>query len=541
MRLSEQLIAKYAKRIFGFAYAKTQNIHNAEDLSQNILLALCDERISEKSIANMDAYVWRVCQYTWSKYLRANKHQWDTSPEEETLYTIESNDDVEEIVINQELFDKLKQEIMYLSRLKREITILYYYDNKKSYEIASMLDIPASTVRWHLSQAKIDLKERIAMTQANGDIYRPIKLCNGRNGWPRNASDPCWLDSDVLIQNLCWICHGKALTIEEMAQTLGVAAVYLEDKLERLLYMDYFRKVGKNRYQTNFFIPDRDYQLYSRSLTLNSHKVLAGIFEEIVEAALPEIKKVIENNYNDNFLRFMLLALGMSQTLHEMDGYVIEKKSLHHGAPYRRDGSKRWAVASVPMTAVLEANPDISRELKDYCLYRTNGISYPQNDQLSAVNYDAGFTPSVYFLSSNDLSALKRIRTILENGITPNDYDKEIIAGLCERGCVSNKGGVLQILVPYLAVHQKTKVDDILRSCYERYFDRERIFKLYEDYIDAMNSKIPSFVDENERRHLLTSFFSFETIFFVLIKSGYLLEPSDTEKRYLCTVVWEKY
>lgn len=378
------------------------------------------------------------------------------------------------------------------------------------------------------------------MTQANGTIYRPIKLCNGRRGWGRNASDPCWLDSDVLIQNICWICHGKALTIEEMAQTLGVAAVYLEDKLERLLYMDYFKKVGKNRYQTNFFIPDGNYQLFSRNLILDSSKALAEIFSKIIEAALPEIKKVIQNEYNANLLRFMLLALAMSQTLHDMDGYVSERKDLHHGAPYRRDGSKRWAVASVPMMNILEANPDIPQELKEYCLFRTNSISYPQNDQLSAVNYDAGFTPSVYFLNSTDLSGLKRIHTILENGLTPNDYDKEIIAGLCERGCVTNKDGVLQILVPYLNVHQKAKADVILKSCYDKYLDREGIFKIYEHYIDTMSKKIPAFVDENERRHFLTSFDSFETIFFVLIKSGYLHEPSDTEKRYLCTVVWEK-
>lgn len=132
MRLSERLIVKYAKRIYGFAYAKTHNIHNAEDLSQNILLALCDERISEKSIENMDAYVWRVCQYTWSKYLRANKPKWDTFPDEAVLYTLESDDNVEETVIYQELFEKLNQEIMYLGRLKREITILFYYDNKKT-------------------------------------------------------------------------------------------------------------------------------------------------------------------------------------------------------------------------------------------------------------------------------------------------------------------------------------------------------------------------------------------------------------------------
>ncbi|MNL88258.1 RNA polymerase sigma factor [compost metagenome] len=59
---------------------------------------------------------------------------------------------------------------MYLSKMKRDITEMFYYENKSGDEVSKSLGIPASTVRWHLSQVKIDLKEKIEMTEQNG-IY----------------------------------------------------------------------------------------------------------------------------------------------------------------------------------------------------------------------------------------------------------------------------------------------------------------------------------------------------------------------------------
>ena len=41
MDFTEKLTEQYAKKIYGFAYSKTGNTHDAEDLSQSILLTLC--------------------------------------------------------------------------------------------------------------------------------------------------------------------------------------------------------------------------------------------------------------------------------------------------------------------------------------------------------------------------------------------------------------------------------------------------------------------------------------------------------------------
>ena len=71
-------IATVAKRIFRFALAKTDSVQDAEDLSQEILVSLL--RSSEKlpGVRNFDAWLQRICQYSWSNYFRKEKRHWRT-------------------------------------------------------------------------------------------------------------------------------------------------------------------------------------------------------------------------------------------------------------------------------------------------------------------------------------------------------------------------------------------------------------------------------------------------------------------------------
>jgi len=46
MDLAQSLIKKYAKKIYNFAYSKTRDTYNAEDLSQEIIVQLCVGKIA---------------------------------------------------------------------------------------------------------------------------------------------------------------------------------------------------------------------------------------------------------------------------------------------------------------------------------------------------------------------------------------------------------------------------------------------------------------------------------------------------------------
>ena len=128
MTLNEKLIKEYAKKIYGFSFAKTHNYHDAWDLSQNILLQLCKIDFTSKSIADMNGYIYRVCQYSWSNYVRSEKQFRESSCVlGELQFSCESEDIVSRIT-DGELYQKLYREIMYLGKTKREVTIMFYFE-----------------------------------------------------------------------------------------------------------------------------------------------------------------------------------------------------------------------------------------------------------------------------------------------------------------------------------------------------------------------------------------------------------------------------
>jgi RNA polymerase sigma factor (sigma-70 family) len=173
MTQKEHIIEQYAKKIYGFSYQKAGNTWDAEELSQEIILVLCQDSLWNREIKNMDAYIYRICKYTWSNFVRSNIQHW-RSLDNDRLYTAASEAAPEQDVIQQEQFQQLRQEILYLSALRRKILIAFYYDQKTGDEIARELAIPSLTVRRHLRQAKETIKERINMTEST--LYQPVRL-----------------------------------------------------------------------------------------------------------------------------------------------------------------------------------------------------------------------------------------------------------------------------------------------------------------------------------------------------------------------------
>ncbi len=196
MHITEELIQKYAKLIYGFAYEKTHNCHNAQDLSQNIMLQLCRINFEEKIIADMDGYIYQICRNVWANYCRSNIKAWKAECIDE-LESIADDKLVEDKILEGELYMKLRYEIMCLGKLRREILIMFYYEGKAGRDIAKKLNLPPSTVRWHLGETRKLLKERIEMEDK---IYMPKKLSVMFSGWCNDSTAMYELKNDILTQ-----------------------------------------------------------------------------------------------------------------------------------------------------------------------------------------------------------------------------------------------------------------------------------------------------------------------------------------------------
>ncbi|MGN1409221.1 MAG: RNA polymerase sigma factor [Eubacteriales bacterium] len=537
---NDDIIEEYAKKIYGFAYSKTSNPYDADDLSQEILFELCKSDFSGRNIASTDAYIYSVCRYTYAKMIRQRKRDglFCEYVGEEALPDIAEESDSG---ISEEIFDKLRREIMYLGKTRREAMILYWYEGKSGEEISSLLGITPSCVRWHLHKAKNELKERMKMeVSENAKIYQPIRLSVGIHGMEDNSIVKN-LATDILMQNIAYVCAGKALTVSEISRTLGVAAVYLEDKLDGLCSMEYMKKSAQGKYSTNFFIRTAEYQINEAKYRLENTPSIADAYYNVVSSAMGEIKGAgFAGEVSDDVLLWDMLLYFMMREVAKSDSCMIRQLKLEHGAPMRPDGTKHWVRAALPMDTVLPLIND--GNLRDF--YQNSSVSNIQRLCITPINVElyqlnAPLIGEYRTVGTEDISALKRVRELILSGDEPTDYEKSVIAGLIEKGYAARENGVLSLRIPYFSENRIKKVNEILDYYAEKLLDRSRIEEIFAGYASYIENFIPPYVSENERNHYKTSFSPYTAVLYTLVKSSRLKLPDEAEKKYVCTVMYD--
>ena len=545
---NDLIVCKYAKKIYGFSYSKPKNAHDAEDLSQEILVQLFGKEFKTQQIENMDAYVYRICCYTWSNFLRKNKPAWSMLGSFDDIAKLSTKEDIENDYIKNELHEKLRQEIMYLSRIRREITIMHYYENKTGDEISLVLKIPASTVRWHMKNTKVILKERLEMTEQNS-IYKPVRLNVGIDG-QGDCKVMNGLATDLIMQNICVICREKPLLIEEIARTLGISTFYLEEKIENLLYMDFIRQVGTNRYQTTFFIEDEKYQLEKLKFSYENTMGIAVPIFNLAKAILPKLRSsgLVEGEFSDDFFMYSIMMELTNNVLQNVVDIADKRMGISWEYPKLKDGSRYFVSADFRWKYRAEEVVEDKGLVEFIKESRCYGISVENTATARSMQYFLGAFGGWRDFDYNDLNKLMRVYSIIKSGETPNEYDKEIIAYLVKEGYVRVENEKPVILVPIIKCGKEL---DALREMIEK--ESSELKQVIENEINnsieaiikhrkSLSKLLPKYLDENQRNFLLSRSigFSHSDIIYLLMKNGYLYTPDEEEKKRICTLVYLK-
>ena len=252
---AEKIITEYLKPIFGFALKRCKNVHDAEDLSQNIVLKAFHALLIKDDIGDVSKFIWTIAHNTLSNYYR------DAA---KSVIGV-SIDEVAEVIADPDsIFDddnadticRLQSEIAYLSKLQRKIVIAYYFENRKQVDIAKDLGIPLGTVKWHLFEAKKELKRGMDTMRKTSELkFNPIKFHSyGINGTVGTKNNDEFFRS-TLSQNICYCVRNEYKTIHEIADDLGVSPVYVETEVDFLEEYG-FLKEQKGKYIVNFIISE---------------------------------------------------------------------------------------------------------------------------------------------------------------------------------------------------------------------------------------------------------------------------------------------
>lgn len=173
----EKTIAGYLKPIFGFALKRCKNVQDAEDLSQEIVTRAFRALLLKDDVADMGKFIWTVAHNMLSNYYRdAAKSAANVSIDEaaELIADPHAETDADD---NFDAIHRLRTEIAYLSKQQRRIVIAYYFENRKQADIAAELGISPGTVKWHLFEAKKELKRGMSkMREASELKFHPVKF-----------------------------------------------------------------------------------------------------------------------------------------------------------------------------------------------------------------------------------------------------------------------------------------------------------------------------------------------------------------------------
>lgn len=253
---ADRVIQDYIKPLYGFALNKTGKIAEAEELAGRMTLEVYQTLLKKTEFLDLNSYVFKIAHYVWAKYVgekvkASNQLRIDDNE-------VMSKDEGFDAIIRQETAGALRREIAFLSHQQREIVVKYYYGGMKISEIAAAMGLSSGTVKWHLFEAKKELKHKMNTIRSMGNLgINPIRMTSlGHSGSPGNKGDTADFLATTIRQNIAFSAYHKPLTVNEIAEELGISPVFSEDEVETLEEYGFMDQLPGGKYRTNMYIED---------------------------------------------------------------------------------------------------------------------------------------------------------------------------------------------------------------------------------------------------------------------------------------------
>ena len=250
-------LENYIEFLLSAALQRCGNIYDAEDLTQETLLAALSYMARGRDIQDVKAWLLVVMGRKFNDMLRKRYKQpivsigddFDIVDENAMIQLNDEDDEAENV----------RKAVAYLAKNYREVIVRYYMNGQSVSRIASELDIPEGTVKSRLHLGRDHVKKGISdMEKYSKQSYSPITLHVSYSGNPGLNGEPITLiKNDLIAQNILWLAYSKPVTIEEIALSIGIPAAYVEPIVEKLVDGELMKKVG-NKVYTDFMISTLD-------------------------------------------------------------------------------------------------------------------------------------------------------------------------------------------------------------------------------------------------------------------------------------------
>lgn len=524
---------------FLWCYRHVSNTHDAEDLSQEILLeAIISYRKAcgkGEPPAAFYPWFWGIAKNRLRLFYRSRKKQAVLLGE--TVGNLSDSEpcyfdlcDIDEALIAEEERARLTFELSLLSRIQRECVVLYYLQNRSVKEIARVLGIPEGTVKSRLFDARKNVKKGMEEPMENNETknkrlsYAPAELnmC-GSNGIPSH-----WhFLQDTMVKQILVACAYEGKTVREIAETIGVAPVYFEEKIDYLLKHKFIKETAPSTYIDDFpIVPqqaDVDMQVAANAIHLATMPRVTAIIRDL----LPEARKLIlnEGDLSDGYLLWFLYvraAWGMGNCMKKRYAEVCPHKvAENNGKSWRLFGRVTY--------------PDDQITCKgEYKGMTWSNMHYHFRTAKHSITVANLYEAQPFSMSRDTLvtegnaDLVMRLWEDPRAELTPNE--QETAAHLIQNGFLMSRDGGIYLNVPVMTWDDTWKLDELYATALDGIAAEvvNDLIKVGDTYM--LPHVRPDLLEEYVHYIMTLCFFCVSELFWYGVNEGHDLEiPADYE------------
>ncbi|WP_353893681.1 sigma-70 family RNA polymerase sigma factor [Proteinivorax hydrogeniformans] len=468
--VAEEKISSLADTIFAFSLKRTNNWHEAEDLSQEIIVNLYSSLPSLKDPNRFYGWMWAVANNVYKGFLRTREKN-KTVP----LYDSSSSPKVEDWEIDylhKEEIGLLNRELSVLSGLYREAMVLYYLEDYSCEDIAKKLNISINMVKQYLFKSRKKVKDGMTMIRQTGEkSFNPQKF--SIYYWGNQGNYCADLFKRKLPGNIMLELYNQPITLEQLSVELGVSAVYLEDELKILYDHGLVKKVKNHRFQSNIAI-------FTKQFETELSKKTDDVYTEIAESLHSFIK---QNESKIKSIGFYGNNIDLNQLTWQLATHCLTEASIYR---FLSDYLKM-----VKMPLLSTGNRGFLWGLEQY--FQDNKFNPGlgnYSDSVGTIRF-VDFALYPFSIKLWDKSLAKQLTAIVNNNsYAPTEDEKEKLVELVQQGLVKPSNGELKPNFPIFTQTQYQKLSNILSPMLENLdkilnIHQETIEKTLKDFVPA--------------------------------------------------------
>lgn len=482
--MNEIISGELIEKTYLFCLKRMSDSEDAKDLSQDILYEALAAISSGKKINDFYAWYWRMARNKYADYVRVKKNP-ELPVEAAGGMVSDAMQPVDQIIADEDI-SALNYALSRLAVTQREMIVRYYLKEQSVAQIARELGIPAGTVKRRLFDARRqmtgkEMKERMENMEKYGKAsYAPAEVswfCGYAAGEANNV-----LRSNI-AQQAAVICRGGAVSVNDIADEIGVAPVYLEPVLEQMEKAALLKKEAKNRYQTNVCVFPR--QAYYDA-EYAAHKALCEHgYPEKISGHLSALKEQITahdfygRDFDYSYLKWILYVYAA-----DLFGVVGMNSYMSKYADKYPDEAERTYRITIQYNLPEETfEPHYMEAVRWSNLHQTfspagygrlqyaNLFDAPPFPCGDACRWEDGQTDRNQWVNGNNIGLLMALAEHPEKEL--NAFEEETAAQMISRGLLEKDGNGLRVMIPI--IDQKTAekihalIENVIRSDAEEF------------------------------------------------------------------------